>query len=128
MIFVPPSQHGDGERPAGPILIALLFVAVFAGVTFYRKNGGEFSIEGFHPGAVMWIIVSLGISSAVVAGVVAVQKSAARNRQPSTEDRLAAMETQLAELRHAMDTQLDAMSKKLEDAARLGTARDERDR
>ena len=38
------------------------------------------------------------------------------------------METQLAELRHAMDTQLDAMSRKLEDAARLAAARGERDR
>ncbi len=128
MIFVPPSQHGDGERPAGPILIALLFVAVFAGVAFYRRNGGEFSIEGFQPGAVMWIIASLGVSLAVVYGVVAVQRSAARTRQPSTDERLAAMETQLAELRHAMDTQLDAMSRKLEDAARLAAARGERDR
>ncbi len=128
MIFVPPSQHGDGERPAGPILFILLLVAVVAGVSFYRKSGGEFSIEGFDPGPVMWIIGSLGVSLAVVAGVVAVQKGATRNREPSTDDRLAAMETQLAEIRQAMDTQLDSMSRKLEDAARAAPTRRERDR
>lgn len=126
MIFVPPSQHGDGERSAGPILIALLFVAVFAGAAVYRKYGGEFSIEGFHAGAAMWIVAGLAISLAAVVGMVAVQRRVSRAARPSIDDRLTGIEDQIAQLRESMTAEFDAVTKRLDGAGQATDGRGER--
>jgi hypothetical protein len=124
MIFVPPSQHGDGERSAAPILFVLLAVAVVAGLAFYRRHGGEFSIEGFRPRAIMWIVASLGMSLAVAVGIVTVQRRNSPGRESSIHDRLASMEDEIDGLRQTVEARLDAMSRRVDEATRALASRD----
>ena len=126
MIFVPPNRNSDGEKPMGPMLFVLLIGAVFAGSVVYRKFGGEFDFEGFSPAAAMWGVAALGVLIAVIAGVVALRQNASRDAEPSVDDRLTNIEQQIGRLREAMDAELDAMSTKVDDAARTIAARGER--